>query len=66
MIPRGLVTNPRSRLHPIAAMSLMPRLLCRRTAGSSRVYANELTAEQLSNPRVAHGHGAENAGETKR
>jgi pilus assembly protein Flp/PilA len=45
--------------------ALMPHLLCWRTASSGRFYAVELTAPQLSHPRVTHGHGAENAGETK-
>ena len=53
-------------LRRIVAMSLMPRLLCGRSAGSGRVCVIELTEVQLSDPRVTHGHGAENAGETKR
>ena len=36
----------------IVANALIPNLLCSRTAGSSRVYAIELTALQLSDPRV--------------
>jgi pilus assembly protein Flp/PilA len=36
-----------------------------RTAGYSGFCAVELTAPQLSDLRVKHGHGAENAGETK-
>ena len=53
-------------LNRIVRKSLIPRLLYRRTAGSSRVCAIELTAAKFSDPRVTHGHGAENAGETKR
>jgi hypothetical protein len=37
-----------------------------RTAGSPRFSAIELTAPKSSFASVAHGHGAENAGETKR
>src|SRR6476620_1515949 len=45
---------------------LSRNLLCERTAGSPRFSAIELTAPQSSFASVAHGHGAENAGETKR
>jgi hypothetical protein len=65
-VPGDDVTDPRLQLHRFLQKSLIPHLLCGRTAGSRRVYAIELTAEQLSDPRVAHGHGAENAGETRR
>ena len=56
----------RRTCYRIVAKSLIPNLLCSRTAGSSRVYAIELTAPQFSTLGWRHGHGAENAGETKR
>jgi hypothetical protein len=64
--PGGVVAKARPQLNRIVGKSLIPHLLCGRTAGSGPVYLIELTAEQFSDPRVAHGHGAENAGETKR
>ena len=44
---------------------LIPNLLCSTTAILIEVYVVELTAPQFSDLRVTHGHGAENAGETK-
>jgi hypothetical protein len=41
-------------------------LLCPRTADYGAFYAAELTAPQLSDPRVWRWSGAENAGQTKR
>jgi hypothetical protein len=52
--------------HRFIAKLLIPNLLCSRTADSGGVCAIELTVPQSSHPTVAHGHGAENAGETKR
>ena len=49
----------------IVTKALIRNLLCARTADSSDVYAIELTAPQSSDLRVGHGHGAENADETK-
>ena len=65
--PRATLSQiPRWQLHRFVATPFIPNLLCRRTAGSFHVCSVELTTEQLSHPRVKHGHGAENAGETKR
>ena len=44
----------------------MKNLIARFLKNESGATAIELTAEQLSDPRVTHGHGAENAGETRR
>jgi hypothetical protein len=66
MMTRGLQDKDRRNRHRIVAKALMPNLLCSRTAGSSGVSAVELTVPQLSDLTVRHGHGAENAGETKR
>jgi hypothetical protein len=52
--------------HRICTERLITNLLCLTTAILSEVYAVELTAPQFSDLRVTHGHGAENAGETKR
>jgi hypothetical protein len=49
----------------ICTDGLIPNLLCSTTAILIDVYALELTAPQFSDLRVTHGHGAENAGETK-
>ncbi len=51
--------------HRICTDCLITNLLCLTTAILIEVYAVELTAPQFSDPRVTHGHGAENAGETK-
>jgi hypothetical protein len=53
------------RQYRICTDGLIPNLLCSTTAISIDVYAVELTALQFSDLRVTHGHGAENAGETK-
>jgi hypothetical protein len=49
----------------ICTERLIPNLLCSTTAILIEVYVVELTAPQFSDLRVTHGHGAENAGETK-
>jgi hypothetical protein len=51
--------------HRICTDRLIPNLLCSTTAILIEVYVVELTAPQFSDLRVTHGHGAENAGETK-
>jgi hypothetical protein len=51
--------------HRICTERLIPNLLCSTTAILIEVYVVELTAPQFSDLRVTHGHGAENAGETK-
>src|SRR6202012_3296238 len=52
------------RFDGILAKGLNPNLLCSRTTRSGAVCAIELTVAKLSERRVRHGHGAENAGET--
>jgi hypothetical protein len=51
--------------HRIFTDRLIPNLLCSTTAILVEVYVVELTAPQSSDHRMTHGHGAENAGETK-
>src|SRR5216683_1264818 len=58
-------TSREPEQHRICADCLIPNLLCSTTAILIEVYAVELTAPQFSDLRVTHGHGAENAGETK-
>src|SRR5229473_3353801 len=57
--------NREPEQHRICADCLITNLLCLTTAILIEVYAVELTAPQFSDLRVTHGHGAENAGETK-
>src|SRR5450755_1202561 len=51
--------------HRISTDRLIPNLLCSTTAILIEVFAVELTAPQSPDHRMTHGHGAENAGETK-
>jgi hypothetical protein len=60
---RGISRKPKK--YRICTDRLIPNLLCSTTAISIDNYVVELTALQFSDPRVTHGHGAENAGETK-
>jgi hypothetical protein len=59
----GISSEPEQ--YRICTDRLIPNLLCSTTAILINVYALELTAPQFSDLRVTHGHGAENAGETK-
>jgi hypothetical protein len=58
-------TGRQPEQHRICTDRLIPNLLCSTTAILIDVCAVELTASQFSDLRVTHGHGAENAGETK-
>jgi hypothetical protein len=58
-------TSREPEQHRICADRLITNLLCLTTAILIEVYVVELTAPQFSDLRVTHGHGAENAGETK-
>jgi hypothetical protein len=51
--------------HRICTNRLIPNLLYSTTAILIEVYVVELTAPQSPDHRMTHGHGAENAGETK-
>jgi hypothetical protein len=59
------VISRKPEQHRISTDRLIPNLLCSTTAILIEVYVVELTAPQFSDLRVTHGHGAENAGETK-
>jgi len=46
--------------------SFNPKFTLLKRANCTDVYTSELTALKFSDLKVGHGHGAENAGETKR